>query len=522
MFTRRDVIAATAATVAFGLPKMAQAQSSVNISIADSPLPQALDIYYDSLIRLCQANGFGSADKLVLNNTITSFDISADTPYFNEGLFRRFADRIYLRSPDEVGPAAQADRYSVVYERLLRTVATQVDQRHPEIVPKLRELDDALDRVTRELNDLVMRLEAQWTTIAQSRGLTRGTPEYELQQITYFEQIRYPDQVSSRSARISDYLIRKEQVRRSVYSPAETLLLETVEELSEFKKIARPLRPTYERSNPNVNDLTFANPVSTPVSLCDVSHSSYPLGDLGLFLRAGGQRAPIDITRSSSTTNHHDEAWGARASASIPFFGIGGSGGGSGASGYTNAISNAAGLRIAFDNIAEVLVDRGGWFNPALFANRDLARLIYAQPDVNRLKYIAVSLVICRGLSLSLTSNVDIDRNSWSTQTIGASGGASFFGFRFGGSASRTTNDWSVFVSEDGRTVTFKDDPAYCRLVAVRLVEAAGNRPTDRLTGEFAGEARPRGPLSRFVTEEQLRQFRAGRINYRQLMGAPQ
>src|SRR5258708_33800333 len=99
------------------------------IPVADSPLKAALDFYYRNLIDLISNNGrgYGGDQKLLLNSTIMSFDISQDTPFYNEGLFRNFADRVFTDSPQGLGPANRADRFSLHYERAVRIAASSVD-----------------------------------------------------------------------------------------------------------------------------------------------------------------------------------------------------------------------------------------------------------------------------------------------------------------------------------------------------------------------------------------------------------
>jgi uncharacterized membrane protein YgcG len=510
------LLAGVASITAVSLTKPAFSQAGSQLSMSDSPLPNALDIFYQNLIELCQANGFNdNTDRLVLNNTITSFDIAEDTPYFNEGLFRRFADRVYTKGSDELAPASQADRFSFIYDRLLKTVAVQIDQRHPEIAGKLQELRGVLDRETTKLTDKITDLEAQWDRLARSRGLKADTPNYDLQQIKFFEQIKYVDQINVYSNRITDMVIRIEQVRRAAYTPAETLFLNTVAEMTDSKKISRPLRPSFERTTvESRNDLFWADPKRNPESLCDISLPLYPLGDLQNFLKAQGTRQPFSVTKTSTVTRHHDEAWGASAGGSISFFGIGigGSGSGGGGSGFTNTVSTADGLMIGFENIDEVLIDRGYWFNPPLFDNADLAKLLYAQPDVNRLRFAAASLIICRGLSLSLTSSTDIDDNTWSHQNIAASGGVSFMGFRFGGSGAKQVNDYTVSVSGDKRTVTFKDDSKLCRLLGVRLVDFAKSQPIREMGTKAVN---PKMSHSRYISDEALLRLKAKQATYR-------
>src|SRR4051812_20693709 len=64
----------------------ASEQSDTSISVADSPLPNALDMYYSFLLGLARDNGATDKQKLLVNNTIIPFDIAQDTPYYDEGL----------------------------------------------------------------------------------------------------------------------------------------------------------------------------------------------------------------------------------------------------------------------------------------------------------------------------------------------------------------------------------------------------------------------------------------------------
>src|ERR1700726_2921905 len=62
-----------------------------------------------------------------------------------------------------------------------------------------------------------------------------------------------------------------------------------------------------------------------------------------------------------------------------------------------------------------------------------------------------------------------VDTTQWSKKNFQANGGVSVFGFRFGGSGSTNSYDYTLDTSADGKTVTFKDDPLLTRLLAVRL-----------------------------------------------------
>ena len=523
MISRRAfMVGSLAVSAAATLPYTASADENgaLNVSIKDSPLPDALDIYYASLIDLSRMNGFSSSDRLLLGNTITTFSISEDTPYYNEGLFQRFVDRIFLKSPDAIGPANQADRFSLQYETVLKVAADSIDQRHPEIGPKLNELTKAISKKTEELSELQMKFETEWAGIAKAGGLSADDADYDLRQLNFLEKARYADQIDIISGRIDALIGRVEQVRRSVYAPHEIVVLEAVAQLSETRKIARPRRPQFERTIKDVNELTFADPRTRVESICDISSPSLPLGDLVGFLTAEGYRKPFDITKTSVVTERHNKTWSGNAEARVSFFGIGigGGGGGGGSSSFAQTINEATGVRVGFDNISEVLVDRGYWFNPAIFEDERLAKILSTIPGAERLKYVSVSLIIARGLELTLTANSSIDTNTWSKQNIAGRGGCSFFGFSFGGGGGSTSENYNVSVSGDGKSVTFKDGGKVTRVLAVRLVEMARPRVPDANPTllDFPSEAAPqRSPVG--VPAAEYRNFVKGRINYLEL-----
>lgn len=491
-----------------------------SLTFEDSPLPDALNIYYSSLRALCAANGFnGNDDRLVLDNTITSFDIAQDTPYFNEGLFRRFADRVYTVGSEDVVPASQADRFSYIYDNLLRSVAVQIDQRHPEIIPKIEELRGLLDKETKAFSETMKVIENNWSEIAERRKLDKeaNPSDYMIQQVKYYEDVRYPDRIKEHSSRITDWVMRIEQVRRAAYTPAETLFLNTVAEMAETKKIARPLRPTFEKTTQGANsDLFYADRTKTPEALCDISLPIYPLGDLVKFITDTGEREPINIQKGTSFTHKHDESWSGGGKASIPIFnvGIGFGGGASGSSSFIKNVKTAIGISIKFENIAEVLVDRGYWFNPGLFDEPGISDMLFKHDGIiKRLRFAAASLIICRGLTLSMSSSEEFDNETWSTKNIKAKGGARFMGFKFGGSGSRTENDYTLTTSDDKRTVTFKDNSNLCRLLGVRLVDFAKPREDTAIIEALPIDA----PRSRFLSEVALKDLFSGKASYREI-----
>jgi hypothetical protein len=483
-------------------------RADTSISVSDSPLPNALDVYYSFILELVKQNGYVDKQKLLINGTIGSFDISQDTPYYNEGLFRNFSDRVFLSSPGALGPANRADRFSKQYEQIVRIAASKIDRKYKEITSEVDDLQRRFQVETERLTDRIVKINGEWLKVAQASGVKPEDPTYELKYINFLEGVRYADQIASYTQNIDMIVGTLDAVRRSKFDPQEQTLLDIITELSETKKLVRPKRPTFERTVKDVTDLTFANPTLRNNATMDSSPAMYPLGDLVKFLKLPGVRQ-ISITKASTSAAQHDKSWSAGGSVSYGFFSLGG--GGSGSSHFREDIKKSGGISISFENMAEYLVDRELWFNPGIFSDAKLVPVISKVPGIERLQYVAVSLIIARGLTLQLTFENSISTESWSKQSFAASGGVSVFGFSFGGSGSSSSYDYSLDVSADGKTVTFKDDPQLTRILAVRLEQLA-SVPKERFelaTGLDA--AAPDSPLGR---------FRSGRMSYKDLQSS--
>ena len=284
--------------------------------------------------------------------------------------------------------------------------------------------------------------------------------------LNFLESVRYADQVGSLSDEIDDLVGQIDSVRRSAYSADEQLILDNLSNLSKTSMISRPRRASFERTVPNVNDLTFADPKVRVEALCDISAPIYPLGDLVKFLNSTGSR-DIEITKTSTVTTQHDSQWSAGGSVRYGFFSIGG--GGSGSSSYKSEVTKSNSIKLEFENVAEYLIDRDFWFNPVVFEKPDLLKLFTKIGGLDRFEFVSVSLVIARGLKLTLKFDVAIDESQWTKRQFSASGGVSVLGFSFGASGSNSSYDYTAEVAADKRSVTFKDDPQLTRVLAYRL-----------------------------------------------------
>jgi hypothetical protein len=473
--------------------------ATTDITVKDSPLENALDVYYSFVRRLAKnENEFESAQKLLMNSTIVPFDIFTNTPFYNEGLFRNFVDRVFLGSPQGVGLANRADRFSKHYGTLISQAASRIERKYPAIADELRAIRAEMSVKTTELTDKIIEIQTGWKKI----GVPETDPQYELKYLSYLEQVKYADQVGSLSDEIGDLVGQLDSVRRKLYTADEQLILDALSYLTKTAMIARPRRPTFERTVKGVNELTFADPTVRIDAICDVAPGVYPLGTLDKFMTTRGYRE-ISIKKSSTSEYKHDSEWKAGGSARFLFWNVGGSGGGE--SHYYSLLKTTNEIKIEFENVAEYLVDRDLWFNPVIFEKPDLLKIFKEIGGLDRMAYVSASMIVARGLKLTLTFDDSATTEHWTKSAINGSGGVSFLGFSFGGSAGRSEYEYKLNLSTDRRTVTFEDDKLCSRVLGYRVEPFAKPKQS-----RFAGEKMAR----------LLEQFKAGKLSYVELMKA--
>ncbi|QOV32863.1 hypothetical protein INT50_18785 [Vibrio diabolicus] len=443
--------------------------SYISIPANESGLPFALEQYYKELSALI---GVRDDQPILLNNTITTFDIVKDAPFYTEGVFRNYSDRKYKLSPRDIGSAVETDRFSFEYERILGIASTQIDGTISEETRlRIENLKREIRRVSRDLVDFEKVVLSNWEEIVESEGISPETPRYELRRINYLESILYADQKKQYSEEIEDYQRSINNLRESAYSPAQQKLLRAADELSETYKVARPWNIYFERDFPDSNILTFADPTVRSRQFCDVSPAIYPANNLVLFQERGGEARNISVTENTQHNELHKRTWGASGSAGFSCFGLrfGGGGGGSGSSSYKRDFESLKSFSLDFKGIEEVYANRGLWYDPTLFSSEELKPIFDKIPGARDLEYVGVSLIIAKGLTLSLSFDETVETESWTRRRFNGRGGVSVFGYKFGGSGSRTSYDYDFKLSEDKKTVTFTDDPEHCRLLGVRL-----------------------------------------------------
>jgi hypothetical protein len=452
--------------------------------MANGTMPPALvnakAQYYNFLKTI--ASGLVDQQNLVLNSTIMPFDIAADTPYYNDELFREYADRTFTGGVEGLhadGAAFLSARFSSQYIAVMNIVTAKIDQNHPEIANSVADLRSRQTTATQALQDKLDQFDAQWKALAISRGLINSQGaitnqlEYNLEFATWLAQVRYTDQLQTYIDSIDQIDSQLDAVRRSAYSQSEIAALDNSGNLSKAYNVARPWTANIERSwkasGTPLTDLQLANPRALPPAMFDSAPLVFPIGDLIAFLSGQGVRG-YDSTSQSYQMDSSSSSWTASGGGSFMGWSLGG--GSSGSSSMISSISTMNSLSISFKNISEYLADRSAWFNPAVLQDPNILKLVKGRPELNHLLYVAVSLIIARGTTLILKFSQSVSNSDWSTQSFSAQGGASFLGFAFGSfgaSGGSSSSSYSVTTSADETTVTIQDGDTVARVLGARV-----------------------------------------------------
>lgn len=471
MLTRRDFLStaiAASAVSRVALPSLVMAND------LPSTLSNARDQFINYIYSVANSSGMAPTQRLILNNLILPLDVDASTPYFNDELFRLYADSTFTGGIEQLQqstPAGQAARFSFQYKTLVQDASYAIDQNHPEIANTLDELNKKLQSATTALNNKLTELDTSWSTIAAARGLKSGTNQYFLEQITWQGQVHYRDQISSFSQDITKIVGQLNSARRKVYSPSERAVLNNIEFLTDAYDMARPWYAQVEIEQKEAGNPIIATMLGDAHTLnpgmFDIGPLILPQGRLSVFLNAPAGTHGFDTGTQSHQLTQEQRAWAASGGFSFAGWSIGGSGGGS--SGFSNEVNTLNSVKINFDNIAEYKIVRAGWFQPGVLKDPDVRKLLKDRSEFDNLQYVAISLVLVRGTSIILKFSRSVNSSNWSKSNFEASGGASFLGFGFSAGGGSNSSNYNVNNSSDWTTVKFVDAPSLVRVIGVRV-----------------------------------------------------
>lgn len=322
----------------------------------------------------------------------------------------------------------------------------------------------------RSLNEKNKQFDDQWAAVAKDRGLQPGTREYSLNYLKWLEDVRYADQMADYSTELDRLNAQITAVRRSKYTTSEISLINNLDSLSGSFDIARPRYAQTEldliSAGQRLTDLTLADPRQTPAALFDRSPLILPMADFKAFVTGTGGRS-FDSSAESKQISSGSQNW--YGSGGAGFFGWNIGGGSSGSSSYRRDVESSKALKISFKNVSEIYIDRGQWFNPGVLQDQKIFELVKNLSQLQYLKFAAVSLFIGRGLNMSLELKDSASNTDWSTQSINAQGGASLFGFSFGGGGGSSRTSQNFTSNANGLTVTFADGDTVIRVLGARV-----------------------------------------------------
>lgn len=444
---------------------------SIELPVSESPIPNALDQYYSLLRQLLQPT---DEQNIALNSTLVTFDIVKEAGLYTENVFRGFADRKVKLSPTNFGfgPADISDRFSELYGEALEAVVSEIDRTiDPEDLVRIEDLHSKRRRAQRDLQSEYISMVERWIQYKQAAGIPDDDPELLEKQIAFYNSMNFSEIIRSYKGEVAGYLEDIEHIRVRSYQNQEDRLLAKLyrEYFLEQNKMARPNSPDLEVLK-HYDELRMAQLwiYGNLGGTFDSSLEVRPSGTLKFFLTNVGERG-FSIEKDHQAQYSHDTKWGASGTARQNWF-MKVSGSVQYESHYKESLHKVRSITVKFKNVAEYWVRRGRWYSSAFFGFERVTNFLSDHPRyAAELAHIITSVVIGRGLQLTLNFTDESDVEYWDQLDIKAAGSFSVFGMNIPASdATYGSHTMRHTVDRNARTVTFFDNEEHCRLIAFR------------------------------------------------------
>jgi hypothetical protein len=447
-------------------------KSLFELKLEDSPIPQAMDVYYEQVAALVRTD---PNQKIALTNNLVDFPMRRDTRLFNAYVARAFADRSISRgSPiatgeQFLGPANINDRFSRQYEVLINQamagVKLDLDQ---EALNRVEESERRVYELEGGLNTLIDTVLIEWGEHHATHlgGLTED--EIALRQVAWLDIHRLSRRIQVLTGRIDRELAQQELIVERTGSEEDTQIYRTYNALRN-SKVFLPDNP-YIETEAGLDEVKLSNPliVGTNPSWADEGADVDAIIDWDNFLDNEGSRG-FAITRTSQETDFHERKWSARAKVRFGFF-FSASVKASEHTKMTETLSDTMSIGMNFDRIGEIWIRRGDWYDSSIFELPKIRQILERKPRLAaNLRYSVSSLLIGRGFKLSTefdrAESYDYYRN------FQMSGSAKVLNIFPIGSGS--VNDTRTRVTSDdaNKTVTFTDNEEVVRLIGFKVDE---------------------------------------------------
>lgn len=447
---------------------------NVEITVEDSPVENALDLYYSHLYGLLSPE---TDQKIALNSSLVTFDILPDAPMYTEFVFRAFADRTVSLSPTDFDPvrlgvANTNDRYSKFYLDLLRHATFDLDvSLSQESLDKIDNLERENKVTRKELQQFTNDMFQQWRDHAETNNITEDDPYYLDKQTAFFNVNNFAEQITLFKEMISENIQKIYMIRWKQYPDSESRQLASLLKHGTLDQYLMP-RP----KNPMLEEINDYDPIKLGqawiygnLNYFEESVEILPSGWLPRFLENVGKRN-FRIQKGKTAAHNHDSSWSASGSARKWFF-FKASANASYEKHVRESVNSTAEIEIKFENIAEYWVNRGPWFASNIFDYERVKEVLSSNPILAaRLGYAISSVVLGRGMSITYKFSKESSFKEWSKFESSASGSFSAFGLNIPmASGSHESHRMDSKTSDDNKSVTFFDDPNHVRLLGFRV-----------------------------------------------------
>ncbi len=460
---------------------------TLNIPINQSPIPAAIDVFYDFL----KTNiSLGMGDRVALLGMLVEFDITPKSILYNDYVVRAFADRSVRVSPVPGQAAGDfADRYSFHYTAMLRQIVESLDaELSSDLQAQISRHKAAIEALSADRDKWLEQIENQWQQKAAQLGLDLGKIDddektrkrYTDERVIFLTEKRYAQKLwgaggynsDIRDREIAIGSIRRQAFPDDDYAQIHDMYTAVIDEL-----VVRPKRPDLELTH-EWDAFTIQNPQNFAMpSLMDIAPGLQSIVDPRTILNGGPQGGyGYHVEASTKETHVHDREWNVSGSGSfIPF--VKGSIGTRNASHFQSTIEKIRKISVHFEHLGELQIIRDRWFSSTVFTdNRRVVEFLKARPVLaEKLALLTTGVIVGRGLKITLEFKDSLDVQEWGASSSSGGGGINILGLQLGGRGGGSSSYNNHVIDTNTQTVTFADDTNTCRLVGLRVTQVNSN-----------------------------------------------
>lgn len=447
--------------------------AKVEITADDLNLPNVLNQYYTFLKKTISQ----TSDRLFLFNSVTPFDIYAESPLYNENVFANHANIVIGTSPaivDESQGISLNDSFSKYYGDVMRTAAAKIERTHltPENWTEIADLENDIDHLRSKSRTIELELAKAWETHWTALGLKPDTLEYDLQKIDFHN---FSGAATQLADIFNDILVKLTTIQEiketAVPQEYRDLIRISVYIRSKEYKMYRPYRPQLEFDG----DVTYwelakllatAKNVTALKDLVQESEQIYPFADLKLMFK-DAQRS-FEIGKQHSSLEEHDKDWSVSGSGRrFSLFKT------SLSASYKEevekSVKSTSKISIGFKAIHDIRVNRREWYDESLFDLDVVKDVLRSNPKLARnTRYVITSMILGRGSYTEFTFDQKEHYQKMTDFKSQVSGKATVGFISFGVAGHYHQYDFKQENDSASQKITFKDGETVCRILALR------------------------------------------------------